>query len=94
MATCTVLYNESKEGWDNRSAMPVDQVRVTLRKWDNRSDCDVVLQTFIKVDGNEPIHTRAVYNGYGHTDAEFQRKAIAQFDRLLAAHPTLGGSDD
>ena len=34
------------------------------------------------------------FDGYGFTDPELQRLAIARFDELLANHPTLGKNEE
>lgn len=90
----TVLYREHKYEYASHydPDEPSDAVKVTLRKWRGESSCDVVREEFVTVDSQVVLNQRICADGHSHTDAEFQRQAIARFDELMANHPVLGPS--
>jgi hypothetical protein len=86
----TVLYHEE------RTKPPVDMygyhenlVHVSLRRWMQGSENDVVLSVRVRLDGEWILNYREAFDGHGRTDAEFQRMAIKRFDDCLAGHPTI-----
>lgn len=87
-----ILYRE-KETADAGPPYDIDgvsdTVRVEARRWSGPSCNDVVVEHEVIVDGRQILSARECRNGYGCTDAEVQRHAIALFDCLLAGHPTL-----
>ena len=87
-----VLFKEQRIR-SNDDGNVTDSVSVELRKWASGATwcrCrDCVLETRVLVDGTEYVFRRKVMDR-DLTDAQMQRQAIAEFDHLLAAHPTLG----
>lgn len=89
------MYQEEKSQHNRpRSSEVTDFVRVYLRKWISEGACDVVMESRVMVDGEIVIDRRDCFNGYGRTNAEFQRMAIAQFDGLMAGHPAWWANGD
>ena len=83
-----VIYREFKSAWLDGGEYPSDSVKVELRKWVDRSTQDYVCEATVIVDGTEQVHAVNVETGYRVSDADMIRRAIAQFDALLGAHPS------
>jgi hypothetical protein len=90
----TILY---EEGTKARSTD--NSVYVQLRKWSPGegdswdANGDAILETYVKVNGEQRKSAFHRLDPYGHTDAEMIRMAITQYDNEVASHPILGKMD-
>ena len=89
-----VLYREEIPAPDMQEqyiGTPANYVFVEARKWmGDGGPCDIVFEKRVMIDGDLVVNTRRCESGHEFSRAVIQRSAIAEFDRLLAAHPTLG----
>ena len=65
-----------------------DFVRVKLIRWENEHRTDVILEKLVSVDGHIEVDSLHAWHGNCNY-AKFIRQAIAEFDKLIAAHPSL-----
>jgi hypothetical protein len=89
-AEVKILYHETKGNITEER----DVVLVTLTRWetdgDYRNYSHYTLRKMVVVDGETISDSTRWMPAYWNTDPSAIRQAIAEFDSLVEAHPTLG----
>lgn len=86
-ATCHIIYTEGLR--HNEDDNP-DAVFVEVRRWHSFGRDDLVIECQVAVDNEVIVDEARVLDRFGiGKDVAAIRYAIARYDKLLDAHPTL-----